>query len=944
MGSAQQAAEESDQGGRKTSLQKPGAEKRLHAPENDLQEQELLLNGIMRNLPGIVYCGIVHPNGEITFNFVSERITEVLGLPCETEGLLDHFLQRVHPEDRDLLMASIRNAVANYSSWNYEMRFIKAPGETIWIKGLSSPSRRGEDIVYNGIILDVTDQKRAEEALRESETRWQFALEGAGDGVWDWNAQTNEVFFSKQWKAMLGYEEHEIANALEEWDKRLHPEDREQAYADLQNHFIGKTPTYINEHRLRCKDGSYKWILDRGKVVQWTEDGKPLRVIGIHSDITAHKQAEDALEKERAFLRQVIDAVPGFVCVKNLEGGFDLANKALAEAYGATVEELTGRKDADFIKNEEEMQQFLQDDREVILQHKSKYIPEEKITYANGQEHWLSTIKVPLLQANGECAQLLAVATDITERKQAEAALRESEEKFRAFVETSNDWVWAMDIEGRHTYSNGKINDIIGYAPEEILQFEAMDIVHPDDVAATQTLLKECIAEKKGWARFVVRFRHKNGSYRWIESGAVPVLDNQGHLTGFRGTDRDITDRVQAENQRIEMERRLLQSQKLESLGVLAGGIAHDFNNLLMAILGNLDMALMDLPPTGSVRICIEEAIQATNRATILTRQMLAYSGKGRFIMEPLNLKDFLKENAALFHSMAPKTATLEMRLDPAPALIKADPVQLQQIVTNLLLNAAEALGESSGGITLRTGTCACGEDDLGKSRLDEKPSAGEFVFLEVSDTGCGMDEDTLRRMFEPFFSTKFPGRGLGLAAVLGIVRGHNGAIFVNTAVRQGTTVRVLFPAIGHVNSAKDGNSATPSQGPPEPSSRYVLVVDDEEAIRNLCAAFVRRLGYQVITAADGAEALTLFEQHRSGIVCVLLDLTMPRMDGVNTFKRLKRLEPNVKVILCSGYNEHEAMQRFTREGLAGFIQKPYRLKALTEKLQHILREAPPPP
>ncbi len=944
MGSIKHAAEESAQDSEKNPSQAPGAVKSLERPGQVFREQELLLNGIMRNLPGIVYCASVHPNGEITFNFVSERITEVLGLPCETEGLIDRFLQRIHPEDRDLLMGSIRNVVERFFSWNYEMRFIKPTGEMIWLKGLSSPSRIGEDIIYNGIILDTTEQKRVEESLHESEARWQFALEGAGDGVWDWNARTNEVFFSKQWKAMLGYEEHEIGNRLDEWDQRLHPEDREQAYADLNNHLAGRAPMYLSEHRLRCKDGSYKWILDRGKVIQWTEDGKPLRVIGIHSDITARKRAEEALEKERAFLRQVIDAVPGFVCVKNLDGRFDLANKALAEAYGTTVEQLSGKKDTDFIKNEEEVRQFLQDDREVIVRHQIKRIPEEKITHANGQEHWLSTTKVPLLRQDGECSQLLAVATDITERKRAEAALRESEEKFRAFVETSNDWVWAMDKEGRHTYSNGRINDIIGYAPEEILQFEAVDIVHPDDVAAAQALLDECISEKKGWDRFMLRFRHKNGSYRWIESSAVPVLDSQGNLTGFRGTDRDITDRIQAENQRIEMERRLLQAQKLESLGVLAGGIAHDFNNLLMAILGNLDMALMDMPPSTPARECIEEAIQAANRATTLTRQMLAYSGKGRFIMETMNLNAFLKDNAALFHSMAPKTATLDMQLEPASAFIAADQAQMQQIVTNLLLNAAEALGETPGRITLRTGTCVCGEDDLGKSRLDEKPPAGEFVFLEVSDTGCGMDEDALRRMFEPFFSTKFTGRGLGLAAVLGIVLGHKGAIFVNTAVCQGTTVRVLFPAIERVNAAKGGDSDTVSQVPPEPASRYVLVVDDEEAIRNLCAAFVRRLGYQVLTAADGEEALALFEQHQPGIVCVLLDLTMPRMDGVTAFKHLKRLDPRVKVILCSGYNEQEATQRFTREGLAGFIQKPYRLKALTEKLQHVLRMEHPLP
>jgi two-component system, cell cycle sensor histidine kinase and response regulator CckA len=289
----------------------------------------------------------------------------------------------------------------------------------------------GRPVGLRGLLRDITERKLIERELRESEARWQFALEGAGDGVWDWDVITGSVFFSTRWKAMLGYAEDEIGSTLDEWDRRVHPDDKACAYADLERHFRQETEYYQNEHRMLCKDGSCKWILDRGKVIKWTEDGKPRRVIGTHTDITKHKLAEAALQKSEKRLRQIIDLVPQFIFAKNREGRFILVNKAVADAYGTTVEELTGKTDGDFNPNKDEINRFLRDDLLVMDSGKPKEIDEEHITDSKGNTRILQTVKIPFtLSLKGDDA-ILGVSTDITEQKQSEEEKTRLESQLR---------------------------------------------------------------------------------------------------------------------------------------------------------------------------------------------------------------------------------------------------------------------------------------------------------------------------------------------------------------------------------------------------------------------------------------------------------------------------------------------------------------------------------
>jgi len=407
----------------------------------------------------------------------------------------------------------------------------------------------------------------------------------------------------------------------------------------------------------------------------------------------------------------------------------------------------------------------------------------------------------------------------------------------------------------------------------------------------------------------------------------------------------DITARKWAEEKRLQLERQMQQTQKLESLGVLAGGIAHDFNNLLTVILGNASLAIDELPPITPARDSLVAIEETSLRAAELCRQMLAYSGKGQCIIENIRLRDLIGEMVSLLKASIGKKAIFNLNLKDSLPLLRGDPSQIRQVIMNLVINGSEALGEHGGAITISTGVMDCSREYLTEAFLDESLTDGSYVWLEVSDTGCGMDKDIQRRIFEPFFTTKFTGRGLGLSAVLGIVRGHKGALKVYSEPGRGTTFKVLFPAVSEEKALAGRNQTVKSS--PWKGSGTILLVDDEESVRVMGTRMLERVGFEVLTAADGREALELFQQRREQIVLVLLDLTMPDLDGEETFRELRRMAPRVRVLMSSGYTESEIAPRFAGKRLSGFLQKPYTLEALTQSLQSALAnptsDAPPP-
>ena len=392
--------------------------------------------------------------------------------------------------------------------------------------------------------------------------------------------------------------------------------------------------------------------------------------------------------------------------------------------------------------------------------------------------------------------------------------------------------------------------------------------------------------------------------------------------------------------ERKSLEEQLRVAQKLESLGVLAGGIAHDFNNLLTGIMGNVSLASQLLPADNGARAYLKDALEGTESAAGLTQQLLAYAGKGKFVVQTIDLSALAGGMRALVERSIPKNVTLEFELAADLPAAEGDPGQLQQVILNLILNGAEAIGHGHGTVSIRTGRLHVDAEYLRGAIAAPAAEAGaDYIYFAVRDTGCGMASDMLPRIFDPFFTTKFTGRGLGLAAVLGIVRSHRGVLKVDSAPGQGSEFRVLFPACPAAAPPRSEHTSS-AEAAAKPAAT-ILVVDDEELVRRIAASALEYYGYRILAAADGTEAVKRFAAEPDCIDLVLLDLTMPGLSGEETLRELQRIRPEVKVLLSSGYDQVEATQHFAGQGLAGFLKKPYVAPRLAQAVRAVLGDRP---
>jgi PAS domain S-box-containing protein len=491
-------------------------------------------------------------------------------------------------------------------------------------------------------------------------------------------------------------------------------------------------------------------------------------------------------------------------------------------------------------------------------------------------------------------------------------------------LDMAHDAILSLDGDGQIRFWNRGAERMYGWTREQAVGQTVNELLKPE-LPEPIGFLREQVKRTGRWEGELTHSR-KDGSALIVASRWAARQAEDGHADGILEINSDVTERRRIEEQ-------LRHTQKLESLGVLAGGVAHDFNNLLTGILGNSSLALDNIGPSNPNRPLIEEIMKASERAAELTKQLLAYAGKGRFVMRTVDLSELVREISGLVQTSFPSRAQLRLQLADRLPGIDADPGQLQQIVMNLVINGAEAIGPQGGVVLVQTALQDVDEQYIGTmSSAGELLKPGTYVLLEVHDSGIGMDEETLSKIFDPFFSTKFTGRGLGLSAVLGIVRAHKGALKVYSKPGQGTTFKVLFPA----SANPVANVAVAAKGDLQ-GIGTVLVVDDEEIVRSTAKHTLLRYGYESIAAEDGLAALDVYKSSRGKVSLVLLDLTMPVMSGEETLRQLQMVNPKVKVLLTSGYNEVEAVQRFAGKGLAGFIQKPYTAAALAEKVKEVL-------
>ncbi|MBO9333281.1 MAG: PAS domain-containing protein [Roseiflexus sp.] len=550
-----------------------------------------------------------------------------------------------------------------------------------------------------------------------------------------------------------------------------------------------------------------------------------------------------------------------------------------------------------------------------------------------------------LRDRRGQQSGYMLVARDVSEQWRTQQALAESEamlrEERRLFIGGPTViFRWEARRDWPVSYVSPNVQEQFGYAPEDFTahRLSYPSLIHPEDYVRINREIVHYLHQKTLWFRREYRLMHADGEYRWVDDYTSVVYNDQGKPVYFLGYILDVTNQKRAEAERLEMERQFQHTQKLESLGVLASGVAHDFNNLLTAILGNLDLALLTLSRNDPAAQPIRNAMLATRYAAGLTRQLLAYAGKGNYQVSDVNLTEIVQGMAAMLRVSVGKQARLELHLAPNLPVFQADPSHIQQIVLNLILNAAESLPSGEGTITVRTDVCDCDEAFLKRNRINNQAPPGRYLLLEVADTGCGMDERTQRRMFDPFFTTKSVGRGLGMSAILGIVRRHHGAIIVDSAPGCGTTITVLFPPS---RVERDSSADRDRESLPPVPSTTVLVVDDEADVRDVTARLLTHLGFRVVVVADGASALQALQEQSSEIVCVLLDANLAGMDAPTTLRELRALAPHMPVVVSSGYSQHEVLQRFAGQTIEGFIQKPYQMSELYGVLQHALRQFP---
>ncbi len=666
-------------------------------------------------------------------------------------------------------------------------------------------------------------------------------------------------------------------------------------------------------------------------------------VIDLRREMAERQRAE---EQRGIFMKLSEHSSLGFGW-SDLEGRILHANTALLRMHGA--EDFDGMRG----KNIRECYPDAERPRleYEILPHvfrTGQWVGELRLISAHGKE--TSTIQNIFLitDDDGAPVYLANVLTDITERREAEEALRKSEERYRLVADNASDAIWTRDLDLELTYMSPAVERLTGYTVEEAMAMPNSQRLTP----ASMELMTNVFAEERERERYgltdpartrtlEIEIMHKDGSMISTETVCRFLRDEYGNAVGVLGINRDITERKRAEKERLSLERQVQRAQKLESLGVLAGGIAHDFNNILVAVLGYAELSVEALDETHPALASVRKIEKGARRAADLTRQMLAYSGRGQFVVEALAVSTLIDDMVHLLRTSVSRKIELNLAPGRNLALIEADVAQIQQVVMNLITNASESIGDETGTITLSTGEMACEADYFAQNLAaptspEYAPPAGNYVYFEVSDTGCGMDEETKTKLFDPFFTTKFTGRGLGMAAVLGIVRGHSGAILLDTAPGKGSTFRVFFPAREKPSRGERKEEALRTEEPPKHG--VVLVVDDEAVVCELAAEVLESHGLTVLSAPDGVEGVRVFREHVDEIGCVLLDLTMPLLDGEGCLRELRQIKDDIPVVLSSGYDEQEISSRFVGQDLAGFIQKPYQLEDLVAKIREALR------
>jgi len=638
------------------------------------------------------------------------------------------------------------------------------------------------------------------------------------------------------------------------------------------------------------------------------------------------QMSAELAESERRW-RRLADTVADVVWTADLQGRYTWVSPSVERFMGLPAEAVIGLSMVDRILPEDAARiqaTFIAELAKPPGERAPLHTFEFRVQAADGSLADVESTATWALDEHGQPVGIQGATRFITERKRAEAALRASEASWRGLFNSVSEAVYILSLDGRFLDVNRGAEAMYGYTRGEIIGLAPEDLSAPgrNDLEAHGALLAAAAAGTP--QRFEWWGQRRDGTVILKEvSLSRGVYFGQEVLVAVA---RDVTEQRQ-------MQARLLQASKVESLGLMAGGVAHDFNNILTVILGHLDLALRHTPVDSPAAAGLRDASQAAQRAADLCRQMLAYTGKAPFVVRPTDLNELARETALILAPLVPPHVHVTLAPEPGLPAVDANVTELRQVLMNLLLNAVEAIGDRPGTVRVLTETSTVGQDWLDETLPDRGLNAGPYVCLRVIDDGCGIPEAVLPRILDPFYTSKFTGRGLGLSVVRGIVVAHRGFIHIDTEVGRGTVFSVCLPACAQT-------AAAPAPAPVAELWRgagTVLVIDDESGMRTVTARLLRELGFDAITASSGEEALALGPDRLRALTAVVLDYSMPEMDGAQTVPALRAAGCDAPIVLCSGYTECAADPATVDLGLAGFLRKPYRLNDLRRTLRDAL-------
>jgi two-component system, cell cycle sensor histidine kinase and response regulator CckA len=783
-----------------------------------------------------------------------------------------------------------------------------------------------------GTVVDLVgntlERLRAEKALRESETRLRTMLETqpecvkllSADGtVLEMNAAGLSIIDADSSDQVIGKCVVPI----------VVPEHRAAFREVNEQVFLGR-PGHL-EFEITSLKGVRRWLEMRATPLR-DATGNIVAAFSVTRDFTRQRQADEELREKEYLLSQSQRIARIGSWQHDLVTHCATFSDETYRLYGVSRESFVPSAEAVIGLVHPDDRAALREQIRLAIAGEMPDPLEFRVPLSDGSTRILSGRAELIRDAMGQPTRLIGTVQDISERKRAERALAESEEKYRNLVDEMSDGVFVVDTWGALTFSNPALARILGFERiEDLLGRRLFEFLATSSLIEVRKSFQETLESGQAPESVVVEVDRPDGKSAVVEVRPRVVMADH-RVVAMKGVIRDITERRRAEEERRQFEVRLMHAQKLESLGLLAGGIAHDFNNLLTAMLGYGSLARNLLPPESSAIPMLRELENAAERAAELTHQMLAYAGKGRFVVQPLPLNALARELTRLLATVVSGKA--EFELDLRPATIDGDATQIRQVIMNLITNASDALLDGKGTIHVRTGVRHLDHDSLHSPFIPDELPPGDYAYIEVEDTGCGMSDETVTRVFDPFFTTKFTGRGLGMAATLGIVRSHRGTIKVKSIPGQGTLFQVYLPSAAATSTGKI--DAAPEGSPPR-GHGMVLVIDDEPGVRDFTRGVLERAGFRVVVAEDGQEGLDVYLQHRREIVAVLLDLTMPRWGGVEFLRQMRPLAPDVPVIVMSGHSEKDVSYRIDGAGASGFVQKPFQPRDLVERLCRML-------